>query len=325
MDKLVAVFGASGLIGRHTVRALAQAGRRIRAVCRHPNLANYLLPAGVPGQIQLFKGNVRDDDSVARALEGADAAVNLTGVLYGHGKQSFDALHAEAARRIGRLARAAGAKTLVHVSAIGADPDAASRYARSKGAGEKALRDEFPESAILRPSLVFGPEDQFFNKFAWLARISPVLPLIGGGHTRFQPVFVGDVAAAILSALNDPTTRGKTYELGGPTVYTFKELMQLILRETGRKRLLVPVPFFFATIKAFFLQMPSLLLPVAPLLTVDQVRLLKTDNVVHEGALTLADLGIAPDAVEAAVPSYLWRFRAKGQFQEIANASTNKR
>jgi NADH dehydrogenase len=314
----IAIFGASGLVGRHTVRALAQAGRRIRAVCRHPNLTNYLLPAGVPGQIQLFKGNVRDDDSVARALEGTDAAVNLTGVLYSHGEQNFDALHVDAARRIGRLAREAGLKALVHVSAIGADPDAKSRYARSKGVGERALREEFPEATILRPSLVFGPEDQFFNKFAWLARISPTLPQIGGGRTRFQPVFVGDVAAAILRALNDPATHSKTYELGGPTVYTFKELLQLILRETGRKRLLVPMPFFLASIDAFFLQLPSLFLPIAPLLTVDQVRLLKTDNVVHAGALTLADLGIAPDAVEAIVPSYLWRFRAKGQFQESA-------
>ena len=318
MDNLVTVFGASGLVGRHTVRALAQAGWRIRAVCRHPNLANYLLPAGVPGQIQLFKGNVRDDESVAHALQGAAAAVNLTGVLYSHGAQSFDALHVEAARRIGRLAREAGVKTLVHVSAVGADPDSESRYARSKGAGERALREEFPEATILRPSLVFGPEDHFFNKFAWLARLSPVLPLIGGGHTKFQPVFVGDVAAAILRALNDPAARGKTYELGGPAIYTFRELMRLILRETGRKRLLVPVPFFFASMKAFFLQMPSLFLPVAPLLTVDQVRLLKNDNVVHEGVLTLADLGITPVAVEAIVPSYLWRFRAKGQFQEIA-------
>jgi NADH dehydrogenase len=318
MDRFVTVFGASGLVGRHAVRALAQAGWRIRAVCRYPNLANYLLPAGLPGQIQLIKGNVRDDDCVASALEGADAAVNLTGVLYSHGKQSFDALHVDAARRIGRLAREAGIKTLIHVSAIGADLDAGSRYARSKGAGEKALRGEFPEAAILRPSLVFGPEDQFFNKFAWLARISPVLPLIGGGRTKFQPVFVGDVAAAILRVLGDPATHGKTYELGGPTVYTFKELLQLIRRETGRKRLLVPWPFFLASINGFFLQMPSLFLPITPLLTVDQVRLLRTDNVVHEGAPSLAELGIVPVSVEAIVPSYLWRFRAKGQFQEAA-------
>ncbi|MGC9954320.1 MAG: complex I NDUFA9 subunit family protein [Rhizomicrobium sp.] len=320
MSKLVTVFGASGLVGRHTVHALAQAGWRIRAVCRHPNLANYLLPAAFPGQIQLSKGNVRDDDSVTRALQGADAAVNLTGVLYSRGEQSFEALHMDAARRIGRMAREAGIKTLVHLSAIGADTNAESSYAESKGRGEKRLREEFPDATILRPSLVFGPEDAFFNKFAWLARISPMLPLIGGGHTKFQPVFVGDVAAAILRCLEDTATSGKTYELGGPTVYTFKELLQLILRETGRKRLLVPVPFFLAFIDAFFLQLPSLFLPIAPLLTVDQVCLLKTDNVVHEGALTLADLGITPDAVEAVVPSYLWRFRAKGQFEEIAKA-----
>jgi len=226
---------------------------------------------------------------------------------------------------IGRLAREAGARTLVHLSAIGADPNADSSYAESKGRGEKRLREEFAAATILRPSLVFGPEDQFFNKFAWAARISPVLPLIGGGRTKFQPVFVGDVAAAILHCLGDPATSGKTYELGGPTVYSFKELMQLILRETGRKRLLLPWPFFLASINAFFLQLPSLILPIAPLLTVDQVRLLKTDNVVSEGALRLADLGIMPDAVEAVVPSYLWRFRAKGQFQEAANASPDTR
>lgn len=325
MSNLVTVFGASGLVGRHTVRALAKAGWRIRAVCRHPNLANYLSPAGLPGQIQLFKGNVCDDNSVARALEGADAAVNLTGVLYSHGEQSFEALHVDAARRIGRLACETGIKTLVHVSAIGADPDAGSSYAELKGRGERALHEEFPDATILRPSLVFGPEDQFFNKFAWLARISPALPLIGGGHTKFQPVFAADVAAAILRCIEDTAAGGKTYELGGPTVYSFKELLQFILRETGRKRLLVPWPFFLASINAFFLQMPSIILPIAPLLTVDQVRLLKTDNVVQDGALTFADLGIAPAAVEAEVPSYLWRFRPKGQFEEIANASADTR
>ena len=320
MSKLVTVFGASGFVGRHTVRALAKAGWRIRAVCRHPNLANYLLPAGFPGQIQLFKGNVRDDDAVARALEGADAVVNLTGVLFSSGEQNFEALHVEAPQRIGRLARQADIKSLVHLSAIGADVEADSSYAESKGRGEKALREEFPDSVILRPSIVFGPEDDFFNKFAWLARLSPVLPLIGGGHTKFQPVFVGDVAAAIQRCLTDSTTSSKTYELGGPSVYSLKELLQLILRDTGRKRLLVPVPFLVASIKAFLLQMPSLILPIAPLLTVDQVRLLETDLVVHPGALTLADLDIAPDAVEAVVPSYLWRFRPKGQYQETAKA-----
>ncbi|MDE2135411.1 MAG: complex I NDUFA9 subunit family protein [Alphaproteobacteria bacterium] len=320
MSKLVTVFGASGLVGRHTVRALAKADWRIRAVCRHPNLANYLLPAGHVGQIQLFKGNVTDDASVAAALAGADVAVNQTGILFSRGGQNFEAIHADAARRIGRCAREAGVEALVHISAIGADIEAGSSYAQSKGRGEKVLREEFPDATILRPSLVFGPEDAFFNKFAWLARISPVLPLIGGGHTKFQPVFVGDVAAAILRCIDDKAAVGKTYELGGPTVYSFKEMLQFILRETGRKRLLVPWPFFLASINAFFLQMPSLLLPIAPLLTVDQVRLLKSDNVVRDGALTFADLGIAPDAMEAVVPGYLWRFRAKGQFHEIAGA-----
>jgi uncharacterized protein YbjT (DUF2867 family) len=315
MSQLVTVFGASGFIGRHTVRALARAGYRIRAVARKPNLANFLLPAGFPGQIQLFKANANDEMAVARALEGADAVVNLVGVLSGSGGQGFEALHTDAPGRIGKLAAAAGIPTLVQVSAIGADSEADSVYAQSKGRGEKKLRDAFPGATILRPSVVFGPEDDFFNKFAWMARLAPALPLIGGGHTKFQPVYVGDVAAAILAAIKDPSTRGKTYELGGPAVYSFKELLQFVLHQTARERLLVPVPFFLASIKGFFLG----LLP-KPLLTMDQVRLLKHDNVVHEGALGLADLGIVPDALEAVVPGYLWRFRPKGQFQELADA-----
>ena len=319
---LVTIFGASGFVGRHAVRALAKEGWRIRAVCRHPNLGYFLLPAGVPGQIQLFKANVNDDEAVARALEGADAVVNLSGVLFSRGEQGFEAIHVDAARRIARLAREANVETLVHLSAIGADVEAVSSYASSKGRGEKALREEFPSATILRPSVVFGPEDDFFNKFAWAARLSPVLPLIGGGHTKFQPVYVGDLAAAILRTLSDTRARGKTFELGGPTVYSFKELMQFILRETHRKRLLLPVPFFLASIEAFFLQLPSMLLPIAPLLTVDQVAMLKSDNVVGEGTLALADLGIVPETVETIVPSYLWRFRPKGQFQEIAREHT---
>jgi len=311
MSHLVTVFGASGFVGRHAVRALAKDGWRIRAVTRRPNLANYLQPAGTVGQIFIQKGDIHDDDSVAAALVGADAVVNLTGVLYSRGEQSFEAIQVEAAARIARLAREAGVKSLVHVSAIGANAEADSHYAQSKGRGELKVREEFPNATILRPSLVFGPEDEFFNKFASLARFVPMLPLIGGGHTKFQPVFVGDVAEAILRAVRDPATHGKTYELGGPTIYTFKELMQIVLHEISRKRLLVPVPFFLASIKAFFLG----LLP-KPLLTIDQVRLLKTDNVVSADALTLADLGITADALEAVVPSYLWRFRPKGQFQE---------
>jgi NADH dehydrogenase len=313
-NNLVTVFGASGFVGRHTVRALAKEGWRIRAVCRKSNLANFLLPAGQVGQIQLVNGNINDDDDVARVVAGAGAVVNAVGVLFGHGEQNFDHIHAEAARRIGAAAKAAGVLALVHISAIGADAEAESSYAQSKGCGERDLREEYPDATILRPSIVFGPEDMFFNKFASLARFTPALPLIGGGHTRFQPVYVADVAGAVVRALTLPEARGQTYELGGPKIYTFKELLGFILRETGRKRPLVPWPFFLASINAFFLQMPGMLLPITPLLTMDQVRLLKTDNVVHEGALGFADLSIAPNAVEAIVPGYIWRFHPKGQF-----------
>jgi NADH dehydrogenase len=316
VNPVVTVFGGSGFLGRNAVRALARAGYRIRVAVRHPSSAYFLPPMGHVGQIQLVRCNVREADQVAAALKGSDAAINLTGILYQSGEQSFDAIHVEAAGHIATAARDAGVKTLVHVSSIGADKDAPSRYACTKGEGELRVREAFPDSAILRPSLVFGPEDEFFNKFAWLARLAPALPLIGGGHTRFQPVFVGDVAEAVLRCVQDSGTRGKTYELGGPSIYSFRQLMQLMLSETGRKRLLVPVPFFLAYVKAFFLQL-STLIGIEPLLTTDQVTLLKSDNIVHDGVLTLGDLGIAPDALEAVVPSYLWRFRPKGQYQEI--------
>jgi uncharacterized protein YbjT (DUF2867 family) len=315
------VFGASGFVGRHTVRALAKEGWRIRAVVRKPNLANYLLPSGQVGQIQLVKGNVASNDDVAQAVEGAGAVANLVGVLYGRGAQGFDSIHVEAARRIGRAARKAGVETLVHLSALGADKNALSAYARSKAEGEHDLSMEYPAATILRPSVVFGPEDRFFNKFASLARFTPALPLIGGGHTKFQPVYVGDVAAAIVRVVNDSASRGRTYELGGPKVITFKELLQFILGETGRKRLLVPWPFFLASINGFFLQMPSAILPIPPILTVDQVRLLRSDNVVRGGLPGFADLGITPQAIEAVVPGYLWRFHPKGQFKDAAKAN----
>jgi uncharacterized protein YbjT (DUF2867 family) len=307
---LVTVFGGSGFLGRHAIRALAKAGHRIRVAVRHPNLGHYLQPMGQVGQIALVKCDVREPDQVAAAVAGADAVVNLTGILYPRGEQTFDAIHVEAAEAIAKAAKAAGARTLIHVSAIGADKDADSSYASSKGEGEARVRAAFPEAAIVRPSLVFGPEDEFFNRFAALARALPFLPLIGGGNTRFQPVFVGDVAAAILKLAEDPALGDRTYELGGPTVYTFKELMQIILCETDRKRALIPVPFALATLKAIFLQ----LLP-KPLLTPDQVTLLKSDNIVTGGD-TLASLGIVPTSVEAEVPAYLWRFRPKGQYEE---------
>jgi NADH dehydrogenase len=305
------VFGGSGFLGRNAVRALAKAGYRIRVAVRYPNQAQYLPPMGSVGQIQLMKCNVLDQDAVARACQGADAVVNLVGILAPAGGQGFDDVHVAAVGNIAMAAKAAGARTLVHVSSLGADPEAESHYAKTKGEGEKLLREEFSNATILRPSLLAGPDDDFFNKFAALARIRPMLPLIGGGHTKFQPVFVGDVADAIVKCVSDTATKGKTYELGGPGTYSFKALMQLVLQETGRSRLLLPVPFWLASIKAMFLQF----LP-GKLLTPDQVTSLKADNLVSPNALTFKDLGIAPDSIEAILPSYLWRFRPRGEYDE---------
>jgi len=307
-NQLVTVFGGSGFLGRHTVRALARAGYRIKVATRHPNRAFFLRPLGAVGQIDFVKCDVADADAVAQALSGSDAVINLTGILFQSG-QTFEDVQADGAANIAAAAAAAGVGALVHVSAIGADTESESAYAVTKAEGEAAVREAFPNAVILRPSIIFGPEDGFFNKFAELARYVPALPLIGGGKTRFQPVFVGDVAQAILAGLSRQD--GRTYELGGPVSYTFKELMLLILRETGRKRILVPLPFGIATLKAAFLQ----LLP-NPLLTVDQVKLLKDDNVVSPTAAGLADLGIAPTSVEAVIPSYLWRYRAKGEYAD---------
>jgi NADH dehydrogenase len=312
-NQLVTVFGGSGFLGRHTVRALARAGWRIKVATRHPNRAFFLKPLGTVGQIDFVKCDVADAESVASAVMGSQAVINLTGILFEKG-QSFEDVQAEGAAHIAEAAAAAGVGALVHVSAIGADAEASAHYAVTKAQGELAVREAFPNAVILRPSLIFGPEDGFFNKFAAMARIFPGLPLIGGGKTRFQPVFVGDVAQAILVALSRQD--GRTYELGGPTVYSFKELLQLILRETGRKRLLVPLPFGIAALKAAFLQ----LLP-NPLLTVDQVRLLRHDNVVSHTAAGLADLGITPTSVEAVIPSYLWRYRAKGEYADQARTA----
>jgi NADH dehydrogenase len=307
---LVTVFGGSGFLGRHTVRALARAGWRIKVATRHPNRAFFLRPLGTVGQIDFVKCDVADAESVARAMMGSNAVINLTGILFEKG-QTFDDVQAEGAAHVAQAAAAAGIGALVHVSAIGADADCDAHYAVTKAQGELAVREAFPNAVILRPSIIFGPEDGFFNKFAELARFFPALPLVGGGHTRFQLVFVGDVAQAILAVLSRQD--GRIYELGGPSTYSFRELMQLILRETGRRRLLVPLPFWLASLKAAFLQ----LLP-NPLLTMDQVRLLKKDNVVSSTAAGLADLGITPTSVEAVIPSYLWRYRAKGEYADQA-------
>jgi NADH dehydrogenase len=311
---LVTVFGGSGFLGRHTVRALARAGWRIKVATRHPNRAFFLRPLGSVGQIDFVKCDVADAASVVSAVKGANAVVNLTGILF-EKSQTFEDVQADGAANVAQAAAAAGASALVHVSAIGADMESDAHYAVTKAQGEQAVREAFPKAVILRPSLIFGPEDGFFNKFASMARILPSLPLIGGGHTRFQPVFVGDVARAILAGLSRQD--GRTYELGGPSTYSFKELLQLILRETGRKRALIPLPFGIASLQAMFLQ----LLPNPPL-TMDQVRLLKRDNVVSATAPGLSDLGIAPTSVEAVIPSYLWRYRAKGEYAEQARQET---
>ena len=307
-NNLVTVFGGSGFLGRHTVRALAKAGWRIKVATRHPNRAFFLRPLGTVGQIDFVKCDVADADSVAQALMGSQAVINLTGILFEKG-QSFDDVQAEGAGNIAKAATAAGVSKLVHVSAIGADADSDSAYAETKAEGEQLVREAFPNAVILRPSIIFGPEDNFFNRFASLARFTPALPLVGGGHTRFQPVFVGDVAQAIVASLAGEG--GRTYELGGPATYSFKELLEIILFQTARKRLLVPLPFSIAMLKAAFLQ----LLP-NPILTIDQVRLLKKDNVVSPTAAGLADLGITPTSVEAVVPSYLWRYRPRGEYAE---------
>ncbi len=310
---LITIYGGSGFIGRHVVRAIAKTGARMRVAVRRPELAGHLQPLGGVGQINAVQANVRFPDSLLAAAQGADAIINLVGILFPSGKQTFNAVQDEGARHVAEAAREAGAQALVHVSAIGASADAASVYARSKAEGEAAVREVFPAAVILRPSVVFGPEDDFFNRFAALARIAPVLPLIGGGNTKLEPVFAGDVAKAVIAGLTGQAQSGAPYELGGPEVLTLKEVMERVLTYTMRKRPLVPVPFWLARLKGAFLQ----LLPTPPL-TVDQVKLLESDNVVSEVARragrTLEGLGIEPVAVAAVVPDYLEQFRPRGQF-----------
>jgi len=322
MQGLVTVFGGSGFIGRYAVRALARQGWRIRVAVRQPHLAPELKVMGDVGQIELVQANIRDAASIAQALEGAEACVNLVGVLYTKGRQSFDAIHGQAPGVIAQAAVAAGATRFIQVSAIGADANSTSQYARSKAEGEAAVRAAFPSAVILRPSVVFGPEDDFFNRFGSMAALSPALPLIGGGETRFQPVYVGDVGAAITAALAEPGTKGKTYELGGPGIYSFKALLEMLLQETLQSRLLLPIPFPVARLLGKVGDVQAALLPFAPPVTSDQVELLRSDNVVAASSLTLADLGLSPTALEAVLPTYLWRFRKGGQFAQ-PSATTN--
>ncbi len=309
--QVITVFGGSGFIGRHLIRRLAKSGAVVRIATRNPVKANYLKTAGAVGQIVPFATDVTKDESVARALQGADIAINLIGVLYERGRETFQAAHVEAPQRIARLAAANGVTRLVHVSALGADGSSPSAYARSKAAGEQAVLAAFPAATILRPSIVFGPEDGFFNKFAAMAQIAPALPLIGGGKTRFQPVYVGDLADAIVAALDLETAKGRTFELGGPRSYSFKELLELTLKAVHRKRLLVPVPWAAAeTLGGVLEKVPVL----APALTRDQVELLKRDNVVSPTAAGFKELGLdALASCEVIVPTYLSRFIVGGR------------
>jgi NADH dehydrogenase len=312
-DTLVTVYGGSGFLGRHVVRALAKRNYLIRVAVRRPDLAFHLQPLGRVGQIHAVQANLRHAPSVEAAARGAQVLINLVGILFERGRQRFDAVHTYGAEQVALAASAHGAR-LVHVSAIGADEHSTSAYARSKAAAERLVLSAQPQAVIMRPSILFGPEDDFFNRFAALARLSPALPLIGGGNTRFQPVFVGDVAKAIADAVEGKVSVGTIYELGGPEVRTFKQLMQYVLATIERKRLLVSLPFAVAKLQAKFLQyLPK------PLLTPDQVELLRVDNVVSGTAKaerrTLQGIGIEPEPIEAVVPSYLWSFRKTGQFR----------
>jgi len=302
MDRrLVTVFGGAGFIGRHLVQRLAADGWIVRVGCRDVEAAQFLVPLGDPGQIVPLAADITQPESVAALIDGADAVVNLVGILYERGRRTFQSIHVDGAATVAQAAARTGAKRFVQMSAIGSDPASEAVYGRTKAAGEHAVRDAFPDATVLRPSVVFGPEDDFFNRFAVLARFLPVLPVF---NTSFQPVYVGDVAEAARNALEDPAMAGKTYELGGPRVISFREVMELLLAETARKRLLVPIPLAVASLEATFLEW----LPEPPL-TRDQVKLLANDNVVSEGALTFSDLGIEPTAVEAIIPTYLHRYR----------------
>lgn len=317
--KIVTVFGASGFLGRHVVRALCRDGWRVRAAMRRPHLGGDLKLSGDVGQVQLFQANVRNRDSIGRALEGADAAINLVSVLYERGAQTFASVQAEGAKNVAEMAALANITDFVLVSAIGASSDSRSKYARAKAEAENATRAAIPTASIIRPSIVFGPEDGFFTRIAEMARMTPVLPVIGG-NSKFQPVFVGDVAAAIAAAVSRVDAHGKTYELGGPRTYSMHELMKFTTSEIDRARLLVPLPWLIASPLGYTIGALSKLNPFfGPPLTGDQVQLLRHDNIVADDANTFADLGITNlETIEAIAPDYLWRHRPYGQFHKTA-------
>ncbi|MEO1039170.1 MAG: complex I NDUFA9 subunit family protein [Pseudomonadota bacterium] len=318
-EEMITVFGGSGFIGRYVVRTLAKAGYRVRVATRRPHLAGDMRVSGVVGQVQLVQANLRNRDSIARAVEAAHGVVNLVGILFEGGKQKFQSLQAEGAGLVAEAAREAGVKRFVQISAIGADAESDSVYARTKAEGEAAVRKAMPEAVVLRPSIVFGQEDAFFNRFADMARFAPALPLIGGGKTKFQPIFAGDVAEAVMAGLERDEARGRTYELGGPGVYTFKELMEFILSAIDRKRFLVPLPYPAAWAMGLAGEIIGALPFVEPFLTRDQVTLMKSDNIVGaggEGLGQIEEFGIKLETVEAITPAYLARYRKGGEFYE---------
>ncbi|MEO0548260.1 MAG: complex I NDUFA9 subunit family protein [Pseudomonadota bacterium] len=323
MSKLVTIYGGSGFVGRYIAQRMAKAGWRVRVAVRRPNEAIFVKPYGVVGQVEPVLCNIRDDASVAQVMMGADAVVNCVGILAKSGKNTFDSVQADGAARVARIAAAHGVAKMVHVSAIGADVESASDYARTKAEGERAVLESMPNAVILRPSIVFGSEDEFFNRFASMSRLGPILPVVGA-DTLFQPVFVDDVAQAAALALTTDVAPG-VYELGGPDVRSFRELMVSMLHVIRRRRAVVNIPFFAANIMGFGFDLANTLsLGLVPAqITQDQVRNLRNDNVVADGAMGFAELGIKPVAMDAVLPDYLWRFRPSGQYDAIKESAKN--
>jgi len=314
MQNLVTVFGGTGFVGTQAVRYLAKSGWRIRVAVRNPNLAYKMRLLGDVGQIDVVQANIRDMPSLERALDGATASLNLVGVMFDTGRQGFEAVHIEGARNVAEAARSCGVTRVVQMSALGADLASSAKYARTKAAGEAAVRAVYPDAAIVRPSIVFGPGDGFFERFARMAQVSPALPLVGGGATRYQPVYVGDLGQALARIVTRAESAGQTYELGGPGVFTFKALMELLLAEIGQRRILATLPFPAASLIGKLGEFGSFL--IKPPLTADQVELLKSDNVVSGSCPGLTDLGITPTTVEAVLPTYLYRYRKGGQYAD---------
>ena len=308
-QKIIAIFGAGGFLGKHLMRQLTKLDYRVKVATRNPYLKGYLKPLGNPGQIELFKTNIFNPEDIKQVLKNCDLAINLVGILYETRKQKFNQVHAKFPYLLSNLCNEIGVKNLVHISALGVREGHISKYMQSKLEGEKNIQKVFKPSVILRPSLVFGPEDKFFNVFASIAQFSPALPLIGGGKTKFSPIYVGDVAKAIVKTLKLENSKPKIYELGGPKNYSFKELMEILLEEIKKKRFLIPIPFSVAKLQSYFLQMmPN------PLLTSDQVDMLKYNNIVSGEYPTLEDLGIRGKTIQSILPKYIYRFRTGGQF-----------